>query len=179
MALQKREKILLSLAGAAVLIFVITNILPKLSKDKPATTPSASTRMTETRTKRTTPAVPQMQQPKLKSYTTRSAWNLEWKNDPFVYAEIVPDVEEEEPEEEDSEKTTEEKAGYRFELNGISWLNNRPTVLINDRIMTPGESIEGYILTDVKPTHVILTKNNERIRLTFSEGAFIPGLIPR
>lgn len=177
MALQKREKILLSLAGAAVVIFVITNLLPKKSTEKPITSaPSSVARTVETRTQKT-PAVPQMQQPKLKSYTTRSAWNLEWKNDPFVYAEIVPEPEEQKDERE--EENVVEETSYRFELNGISWLNNKPTVLINDQILKPGDRIEGYTLSEVKPEYVVLVRNGERVRLTFSESALVPGRIFR
>lgn len=175
MALQKREKILLALAGIAVLIFAATKVIPMLSKDKPAApTASATVAQQATATLPAQSAATSVKRVALKSYSPRTAWNLEWKNDPFVYSEN--------PEEETSVAKVEEipeETGPHFELNGISWLNNKPTVLINDQIMKPGDTIEGYTLSLVKPEYVILIKNGEKIRLTFSEGAFVPGRIFR
>ncbi|MGC9513598.1 MAG: hypothetical protein ACP5D8_08220 [Fidelibacterota bacterium] len=175
MALQKREKILLGLAGIAVLIFAATKVIPMLSKDKPAA-PTVSTTVAQqvTASLPAQSAAASVKRVPLKSYSTRTAWNLEWKSDPFVYSE--------KPEEETAIAKVEEipeETSHHFELNGISWLNNKPTVLINDQILKPGDTIEGYTLSLVKPEYVILIKNGERIRLTFSEGAFVPGRIFR
>ncbi len=171
MALQKREKILLSIAGIVVVIFVIIQVLPSGS-DKPTPVSAPVTARTE-------PARSVVQQTalpgthvKLKSYTTtEGAWNLEWKNDPFVYAYLEPEIEDVPPEEiiQKPEEIEEEVIIHSFQLNGISWLNNKPTVLINDRVMKPGDSIEGYTLSDVYKTYVILRKKNESIKLAFSE----------
>jgi hypothetical protein len=172
MALQKREKILLSIAGAAVVIFVITQVLPKAS-DKSTPAPAPVTVRTETPRTVTPQAALPGTQPKLKSYSTsNNAWNLEWKNDPFVYSFLSPEIEEVVPEE--IQKTLdaieeEEVIVHSFQLNGISWLNNKPTVLINDRVLKPGDSIEGFTLSDVFKTYVILRKNKESIKLAFSE----------
>ncbi len=175
MALQKREKILLSLAGIAVLIFLFTNLLPMLKKDKPASTPAPSTlSRPQTTLTAKTPLGSQQDRVKLKSYSTNVAWNLEWKSDPFVYAPPLPEEEELSEEDADDEDVQEEETvTHEFELNGISWLNNRPTVLINDQILRPGEVIQGWVLSDVKPEYVILRRNNESIRLTFSEKALV------
>jgi hypothetical protein len=174
MALQKREKILLGLAGIAVLIFAATKVIPMLSKDKPAaSTATATVAQQVTASLPARSATASVKRVPLKSYSTRTAWNLEWKSDPFVYSEVPEDEKPEEVEE------IPEETSLHFELNGISWLNNKPTVLINDQIMKPGDTIEGYTLSLVKPEYVILIKNGERIRLTFSEGAFVPGRIFR
>ncbi|HDT12087.1 MAG TPA: hypothetical protein ENO01_00365 [Candidatus Marinimicrobia bacterium] len=171
MALQKREKILLSIAGAAVVIFVITQVLPKAS-EKSTPAPAPVTVRTETPRTVTPQAALPGSHTKLKSYSTsNNAWNLEWKNDPFVYSYVEPEVVDSLPEDiqRKIDAVEEEVIVHNFQLNGISWLNNKPTVLINDRILKPGDSIEGYTLSDVYKTYVILRKNKESIKVAFSE----------
>lgn len=172
MALQKREKILLSVAGAAVVIFAITQVLPKLKRDTTSAPAPVTVRSETPRTVTPQAALPGTQI-KLKSYSTNNgAWNLEWKNDPFVYANIEPVFEDVLPEEIQKKIDSveeEEVVVHSFQLNGISWLNNKPIVLINDRVLKPGDSIEGYTLSDVFKTYVILRKKNESIKLAFSE----------
>lgn len=165
MALQKREKILLILAMVAVIVFIFTTVLPdKSQKNKP-----------ETGTQSIPVEVPKpLQAPRstsqstsLKSYSPLPAWNLEWKNDPFVYSKKP----------EDEKRIADSlliEPKVSFELTGISWLNGKPTVLINDKILKPGDKIDGYTLSVVKPEYVILMGKGEQIRLTFSEGTSIP-----
>lgn len=149
----------MALAGIAVLIFAATKVIPMLSRGKPATSTASVTVAQQVTTPLSAQAAKKpVKQVILKSYTTRSAWNLEWKSDPFVYSEKP------EPEEEQQKAIEEvpEETTRHFELNGISWLNNKPTVLINDQILKPGDTIEGYTLSIVKPEYVILIKNGEK-----------------
>jgi|GEM_PF-2088755 len=172
MALQKREKILLSVAGAAAIIFIITKVLPtSTSDDSPIVSVPPAIRTEAPRTVTPLAALPGPHI-KLKSFSTdNSAWNLEWKNDPFVYSYIEPEVVDSLPEEiqRKIDAVEEEVIVHNFQLNGISWLNNNPTVLINDRVLKPGDTIEGYTLSNVYKTYVILRKKKESIKLAFSE----------
>ncbi|MFQ6605059.1 MAG: hypothetical protein ACE5D8_05820 [Fidelibacterota bacterium] len=56
-----------------------------------------------------------------------------------------------------------------FDLNGISWLGNSGYALINERIVSEGDVINGYTVAEIAMNYVTLTQGLKTVRLTLDE----------
>ena len=92
--------------------------------------------------------VPQMK----KTSSRRNAEYLQtWEDDPFynqrfVYRRVA---------------RVRTQAEVRLNLKAISYSGKNSVVMINDRIMMVGDSIEGYRINKILPNQVVLSKGSE------------------
>jgi len=56
----------------------------------------------------------------------------------------------------------------QYEVSGQSRLGDRYTVVINGRILTQGDSLDGMTITSVTPTAVFLEKDNSKYRIDYN-----------
>ncbi|MEA2563366.1 MAG: hypothetical protein QOH06_4870 [Acidobacteriota bacterium] len=56
--------------------------------------------------------------------------------------------------------------GGSLRLNGIAFSASQPVALINDKVLTKGESYQGFLVTDIKANLVELRNNGTIVRVT-------------
>ncbi len=59
--------------------------------------------------------------------------------------------------------------GSAFQLKGIVWSNNVPTILINDEILKVGDEINGYRIVSAGKNYVTLRSSSETVQLTLGD----------
>ncbi|GBD94592.1 hypothetical protein BMS3Abin05_02203 [bacterium BMS3Abin05] len=152
MALQKREKILLGVMGAAVGLFLLNQFVFS-KKPSPAVAKPAALVKKAAVVKRINPLVHPVSAVKSgpKKFLKRFKG---WKRDPFVgafTAEILDSL------------------GYQKEqpylLKAISWKNGQAYVLINDDIVKVGENVNGLKVLRIDGNRVICEKNLRKFSL--------------
>jgi hypothetical protein len=56
--------------------------------------------------------------------------------------------------------------GGSIELGGVAWSETGPFALINGRVVSPGSVVEEYTVERIGPTHVILSGDGRRVRIS-------------
>ncbi len=149
MALQKREKILLGMMGAAVAIFLLNQFV--LSKKPPVKSPALVKKPSmvgDVNQFVRKVSIPKMTNPRVFKIAGR------WKRDPFIGAFTA---------------TLLDSMGFKkpqlYVLKAISWKNGEAYVLINDDIIKVGESLNGLKVLRVDGNRAICEKNLRRFSL--------------
>ena len=78
-----------------------------------------------------------------------SAANQEWGRDPFVLGGAFGSSE----------------AASNFVLSGIAWDAKLPIAIINENVYKPGDPIDGYTVSEIRPDAVTLSRGDEKIKL--------------
>ena len=149
MALQKREKILLGVMGAAVTIFVLNQFV---FTKKPSAKPPAIVKKP--------PVVQHINRfVKQASFAKTDRPKITkkiggWKRDPFIGA-FTPAL--------------LDSMGFKkrqmYVLKAISWKNGKAYVLINDDIIKVGETVDGLTVLRVDGNRAICEKNLRKFAL--------------
>jgi hypothetical protein len=142
MALNKKDKIQITVTGALVivLVFVVGNGFRKRpAKSSPVAVPKYP--------QVTPPASIQAQSPATFLKLKEEARTLEFKRDPFLKQAAVSSV----------------RGGPS--LSGIAWDEEDPTAIINGRIARRGDNVDGYVVVDIKKDRVILSDGTQDLEL--------------
>ncbi len=149
MALQKREKILLGVMGAAVTIFLLNQFVftKKTPTKAPALVKKPATVQRVSRFAKQATFAKANHQREVKTIGN-------WKRDPFIGA-FTP--------------TLLDSLGFKkpqlYVLKAISWKDGEAYVLINDDIIKVGETLDGLTVLRVDGNRAICEKNLRRFSL--------------
>jgi hypothetical protein len=62
-------------------------------------------------------------------------------------------------------RTAELLDGQLLDLGGIAWSETGPFALLNGRVVGVGESVRGYLVTEISPQEVVLQLADDRVVL--------------
>lgn len=76
-------------------------------------------------------------------------WDREWGRDPFVPTQVATGM----------------VKAVNLVLNGILWDDLAPKAIVNEKTLSKGDTIYGYIVEEIRPRSVILRTGEKKIEL--------------